>query len=125
MKRVVGGFVLAGTMLVWAALPAPANIVWCVDDPPVQTQSPGGQNLTVNTTLYAPKSEAVYVSQAVVTATSSPDGQGGTLIEVDTYLPVGISTATVLAQVKRYHVSAVGSGTGGSTVTLFLDVPTS
>jgi hypothetical protein len=123
-RRVVGGVVAAGTMLVAGASAGVANIAWCLDDPPVQVQTSSGTNLTVNTTIFAPKDEATAVAASTVTAVTAPDGRGGTLVTVYVALDPGISTATVLAQVKRYHVGASASGQGGTTVTITLDVPT-
>jgi hypothetical protein len=124
-RSVVAGVVAAGAMVVGGAASAAANIVWCLDDPPTQVQTSSGTNLTVNTTIIAPKDESALTSQVVITATTAPDGAGGTLIKVDVALPAGMTTVNVLAQVKRYHVSAMGSGTGGTDVILYLDVPTS
>jgi hypothetical protein len=123
-RRVVGGVVTAGAMLVAGASAGVANVIWCLDDPPVQVQTTSGTNLTVNTTIVAPKAEAKAVAASTVSAVTAPDGQGGTLVTVTTALDPGISTATVLSQVKRYHVSATASGQGGTTVTITLDVPT-
>lgn len=123
-RSVVVGVVATGVMLVGGAVGAPANVLWCLDDPPVQVQTASGTNMTVNTTIFAPKAESAAVSNSVVTATTAPDGNGGTLVTVTTYLAPGISTATVVAQVRRYHVSAFASGQGGTTVTILLDVPT-
>jgi len=123
-RRVVGGVVAAGAMLVAGASAGVANIAWCLDDPPVQVQTTSGTNLTVNTTIFAPKAEAKAVAASTVSAVTAPDGKGGTLVTVTAALDPGVSTATVLAQVKRYHVSAMASGQGGTTVTITLDVPT-
>ena len=124
-RSVVVGVVAAGAMVVGGAASAAANIAWCMEDPPVQVESPSGANLTVNTTIIAPKNESALANRVVVTATTAPDGAGGTLVTVDVAIPAGMTTVNVLAQVKRYHVSAVGSGTGGTDVILTLDVPTS
>jgi proline racemase len=124
-RRVVVGVGAAVGLFAAGVMPAAANIAWCVDDPPVQVESPSGANLTVNTTIVAPKDQSSYVSMVVINATTVPDGAGGTLVTVTAALPAGMSSATVVAQVKRYHVGAIGSGVGGDTVTLYLDVPTS
>ena len=52
-------------------------------------------------------------------------GTSGTLITVRVYVPAGLRSARVTSSVNRYQVSASAVSTGGSVVTLLLDVPKS
>lgn len=122
-RSVVLGVLAAGGMLVGAAGSASANIAWCFDDPPVQVHTPGGANLTVNTSVSVARPEVRYLNAVHDAATTSPDGAGGTLITVRVYLPAGITTARIVSRVNRYSVSASAVGQGGTVVTLQLDVP--
>lgn len=126
-RRVVAGVFGAGAMLFAGQVAASANIAWCMDDPPIQVQTAGGTNVTVNTKVYVPQSESGYLSSMTESATTAPDGAGGTLITVSVNLPAGITTARVVASVNRTKLSASASatGTGGQTLILHLDVPTS
>lgn len=119
----MAGMVAAGAMLTVGTASVAANIAWCLEDPPVQVETASGTNLTVNTTIIAPRNESALTNQVVVTATTAPDGAGGTLITVDVAIPQGMTTVNVIAQVRRYHVSASGWGSGGTDVILYLDVP--
>lgn len=125
VRRVVLGAMAAGSMVLAGQAAASANIAWCVDDPPVQVQSPAGTNLVVNTQVYVPQPEVHLVRQVTDSAVSSPDGAAGTLVTVSVSLPHGVTTAKVVASVNRYNVSATATGTGGETVILYLVVPTS
>lgn len=122
-KSVVLGVVAAGGMVLGFAGPASANIAWCMEDPPVQVATATGSNLTVNTMVSVARTEVHSLRAVQTTTANAPDGRGGTLITVQVALPAGISTATVTSSVNRYQVTASATGHGGSTVTLYLDVP--
>ena len=122
-RSAVLGVLAAGGMVFGAAGSASANLVWCSADPPVQVVTPSGSNLTVNTTVSVVRSETKYVRAVRETTASVPDGAGGTLITVQVALPAGISTAQITGSVNRYQVTATATGSGGTTVTLHLDVP--
>jgi hypothetical protein len=124
-RNVVFGSLLAAGMLTLGQGAASANMVWCLSDPPLQVVSPGGHTLTVNTTVYVPLHSQLLDSAIVDDAITTPDGSGGTLVTVNVWIPAGVSTARVVSSVNQYKVSAQASGTGGSIVTLHLDVPTS
>lgn len=117
------GVLAAGGMVVGLAGSASANVVWCFDDPPTQVATATGSNLTVNTSVSVVRAEVKYLSAVHDTATTAPDGRGGTLITVQVSLPAGISTARITSSVNRYQVTATAIGQGGTTVTLYLDVP--
>lgn len=114
-------------ILLAAALPVPAsaNVMWCVYDPPIQVVTPGGHNLTVNNAIYIPVNERHLASHFSASASAVSNGHGGTLITVNVYVPSAILTAHVVARENRYQVSSEGGGTGGEVVSLGLDVPTS
>jgi hypothetical protein len=122
-RRVVSGVVTAGAMLVAGAVSASANIAWCIDDPPVQVETPAGANLTVNTGVSVVNKQARYLNDVVVVAVTEPDGSGGTRITVTVTVPATIGTATVTAAVNKFKVSASTTVAGGDSATLVLDVP--
>ena len=123
-KRVVGGVAAAGAMLMASALSASANIAWCIDDPPVQVQTPAGANLTVHTSVSVPSNEAKYIKGVAVVATTASDGAGGTMVTVFVTVPATIHVAKVAASVQKYKVySASVTVAGGGSGTLVLDVP--
>jgi hypothetical protein len=113
-----------GAMSLLAGVPVAANLVWCVADPPLQVATAGGHNLTVNTTVYLDKGSVNLKNDVEETATAAPDGEGGTLITVQVYLPAGVGSAYVVSSLNRYKVSATGTGAGGEVITLYLDAPT-
>jgi len=114
---------MSAAMAVGGAGAASANIAWCTADPPVHVDTVSGANVTVSTSVTVPKSEAAYLKSVTSDAVVTANAAGGSDIAVSVSLPAGISTATVVAQVKRYHVSATAGGSGGSTVMLYLTVP--
>jgi hypothetical protein len=123
-RSVVVGAALATGLLVAGVGSASANVVWCLYDPPLQVSTSSGANLTVNTTIYVPHGQQQLAGKNVAeTSSAAPDGSGGTLITVSVGIPVGVSTALVTASVNRFNVSGQASGPGGSTVTVYLDVP--
>jgi len=123
-KRVVAGVALAGAMFLAGAASASANISWCVEDPPVQVQTPSGANLVVHTSVSVPNNQAKFVSAVSVDAVTAPDGTGGTLITVYVSVPSKIDAARVTASVQKYKVySASTTVAGGSSATIVLDVP--
>lgn len=125
VRSVVWATVVSIGMLVAGQVAASANVLWCLSDPPVQVASSSGTTLTVNTTVYLPPGAQHLAKQETVQATTAPDGHGGTLITVQVGIPNGVSTAMVVTSSNRYQVSATGYGSGGSVVTLYLDVPAS
>jgi len=114
---------MSAAMAVGGAGAASANIAWCTADPPVHVDTVSGANVTVSTSVTVPKAEAGYLKDVTSDAVVTANVAGGTDIAVSVYIPASISTAIVVAQVKRYHVSATASGSGGSTVLLYLTVP--
>jgi len=121
----VVGAVIAGVISVGGASSASANILWCIDDPPVQVQTAAGTNLTVGVSVAVPQGQAKYINSVGVQATSAPDGAGGTMIAVNVNVPSTISVAQVTAGMKKYKVSTSATVPGGTAATLYLDVPTS
>ena len=124
-RSVVIGTMTAVALMVGGAGAASANIAWCSADPPAQTVTGGGANLTVNTYVTVFKPEVHYLKDFKSEASTAPDGHGGTLITVHVYVPAGLSSARVTSTVNRFQVSASAIGAGGSVVTLYLDVPKS
>jgi hypothetical protein len=112
----------SAAMLVGGAGSASANIAWCTSDPPTHVDTVAGTNVTVNISVSVPKAEVNYLND-VITDSYAVRKYGGTLVTVNVYLPLGISTAMVVASIYKYGVSASASGTGGTTVTLYLRVP--
>ena len=119
----MAGVLASGALAIGGAGSASANIAWCTSDPPVHVDTESGANVTVNTSVTVAKSESGYLNEVASDAVAIANGAGGTNVTVYVFLPAGISSATVLGQVKRYHVSATASGQGGTTVTLHLTVP--
>lgn len=124
-RSVVMGVVAAAAMVVGGAVSASANIAWCTTDPPARAVTQDGANLSVNTYVMVLRPEVRYLNDVSSDATTSPDGNGGTLITVHVHLPAGISAARVTSSVNRFQVSASAVASGGSDVTLYLDVPKS
>ena len=122
-RRVVVGVAVAGAMLAAGTVSVGANVMWCVDDPPVQVQTPTGTNLVVNTSVSVPTSQARYLNAVTTAATSAPDGAGGSLLTVTVTVPATIPIAHVTSTVKKYKVSASAVVAGGTSATLVLDVP--
>lgn len=119
-KALVVGGLLAGVMVVATSVVASANVVFCMDDPPVQVVTPAGHNLTVHNQVYMSADSRQLLNDVSDQATAQPDGRGGTLITDTVYVP---APARVVATVNQYNVRATGSGT--TVVTLLLDVPIS
>lgn len=124
LRTVLAAAAAAVGVAIAASGGASANVLWCLSDPPIQTTTSGGTNLTVNTKLYASAGDRHELSSVTEDIVSSPDGAGGTLIKVYVLVPSTIGSLVVVAQVQRYGESATGSGTAGSTITLTMDVPT-
>ena len=122
-RTVIAGILASGALAVGGAGTASANIAWCTSDPPVHVDTVSGANVTVNTSVTVAKSESNYLNDVTSDAITTANPAGGTDITVNVYLPAGISTATVVGQVKRYHISATAAGRGGTVVTLHLTVP--
>jgi hypothetical protein len=123
LNRIVPAAMLAAAFLVAGEATASANAEWCVDDPPIQVVTPGGAILAVNNTIYLPPYDVHLASQFTASATVAPDGHGGTLITVHVHIPSTASSAHVVSSENRFQVSSSGGGTGGTTVTDYLDVP--
>jgi hypothetical protein len=121
----VGAFA-AGLLVVGGQGAASANVMWCVTDPPIQVVTPGGHNLSVNNMVYLAPVDRHVASLIKGDASAAPDGKGGTLITVHIYVPQGAHGANVVSNNYRYRVTDVdGTTTGGTVLTLKLDVPTS
>ena len=118
----LGAAAAAGMMIMGQGV-ASANVAWCIADPPVQVVTPDGHNLMVNTAVYLPPASQHLKSSVAESASAQPDGSGGTLITVRVVVPAGISGASVVSSENRYQMVARGYGAGGTTVTLYLDVP--
>ena len=120
VNRVVAGVLAVGALLSVGAMPAAANVAWCIWDPPMQVVSPGGQNLTVNTQVFMSAGSRSLKDHVVESATAQSDSRGGTLVTVYVWVP---AQSRVVASVYRSGVSAQQSGTG--QLTFYLDVPIS
>jgi hypothetical protein len=109
-----------------------ANAEWCVSDPPLQVVTPGGQNLMVNNMVYLALSSQGSQQgnfntkgQTTETATVASNGPGHTLITVRIDVADGVQQARVVSSVNRFQVSSQGTGSAGSVIFLYLDVPIS
>ncbi len=122
-RTLMTGILASGALVIGGAGSAAANIAWCTSDPPVHVDTVSGAKVTVNTSVTVAKSETIYLNDVTSDAVATANGAGGTNITVNVYLPAGISTATVVGEVKRYHVSTTAAGQGGTVVTLYLTVP--
>ena len=123
-RSVLVGVMGAVAMMLAAQVPAAANVAWCLEDPPAQVQTASGSTLSVNTVVSVPRSQVHYLGQVSETTSAAPDATG-TLITVSVTLPAGITAAQITSSVHRYDVSASTAATGGQTVTLYLEVPSS
>jgi len=126
-KRVVVlGALAAGLLAVGGQGAASANVMWCLSDPPIQVETPGGHSLSVNNMVYLSPIDRHIARQITDSATTAPDGRGGTLITVHVHIPQGAHGASVVSANYRYAVKDSGGTTdGGITLTMTLDVPTS
>lgn len=108
-----------------------ANAEWCVSDPPLQVVTPDGHNLMVNNMVYIPLSQTDQhgnfntKGQTTETATVARNDHGGTLITVRVDVADGVQQARVVSSVNRFQVSSEGTGSAGSVIFLYLDVPIS
>jgi hypothetical protein len=106
-----------------------ANAEWCVSDPPLQVVTPGGQNLMVNNMVYLAQSQSNQQGnfntkgQTTETATVASNGPGHTLITIRVDVADGVQQARVVSSVNRFQVSSQGTGSAGSVIFLYLDVP--
>lgn len=121
-RSVFVSLVASTAMVIGGAASASANIAWCTADPPAHVDTVAGANLTVNTSVTVPKSEARLLNDVSTSAVASAEA-GGTLVKVNVNLPAGISTAQVVSTSNKYRVSATAYGEGGTTVTLYLHLP--
>lgn len=112
----------SAAMVIGGAASASANVAWCTADPPTHVDTAAGSNITVNTSVTVPKAEGKLLNEVTSSAVASPDA-AGTLVTVSVSLPAGISTAQVVSSSNKYRVSATANGEGGTTVTLYLQLP--
>jgi len=126
-KRVVVlGALAAGLLVMGGQEAASANVVWCLSDPPIQVETPGGHSLSVNNMIYLSPVDRHIARQITAGASAAADGKGGSLITVHVYIPSGAHGAAVVSNNYRYRVTKSASAANGGTVlTLTLDVPTS
>jgi hypothetical protein len=126
-KRVVVlGALAAGLLAVGGQGAASANVMWCLSDPPIQVETPAGHSLSVNNMVYMSPIDRHIARQVTDSATTAPDGRGGTLITVHVHIPQGAHGASVVSANYRYAVKdSGGTADGGITLTMILDVPTS
>ena len=126
MRVVVLGALAAGLLAVGGQGAASANVMWCLSDPPIQVETPGGHSLSVNNMVYLSPIDRHIARQITDSASTAPDGRGGTLITVHVHIPQGAHGANVVSANYRYAVKDSGGTTdGGITLTMTLDVPTS
>ena len=118
-RSVVAAVLLGGALLAASGGAVSANMVWCLDDPPIQVVTPGGHNLTVNNMVYLPPYAVHSKGSITDDASAAPDGKGGTLITVHVHVP---TSAHVVSSEYRYQVSSQKDGS--AVITLYLDVPT-
>jgi hypothetical protein len=123
LSRILPAAMIAAVLSMAGGTAASAHVVFCMYDPPIQVVTPGGANLTVNTTVYLPPQDLHIADHFVATATATADGRGGTLIAVHIQVASGVSSAHVVSAVQRFQVSSAGDGAGGTVVLLDLDVP--
>ena len=123
LRRLVLAGVLGVLLTMAAQMPASANVAWCVYDPPVQVVTPGGHNLVVNNFIYLSPAYKHLASHITADGYALPNGPGGTLITVHIHVPQAVGALHVVASNNRYRVRVEGGGTGGTVVTLNLDVP--
>ena len=106
-----------------------ANAEWCVSDPPLQVVTPGGHNLMVNNMVYFAQSQSNQQGnfntkgQTTETATVTSNGLGHTLITIRVDVADGVDQARVVSSVNRFQVSSQGTGSAGSVIFIYLDVP--
>jgi len=125
-RVVVVGALTAGLLVLGGQGAASANVMWCLSDPPIQVVTPGGTYLSVNNMIYLSPVDRHIASQISDSASTAPDGKGGTLITVHVYIPSNADGANVVSSNFRYQVQdSGGTRHGGVTLTLTLDVPTS
>jgi hypothetical protein len=118
---------VAGAMALGLVAAAPgtasANILWCVGDPPVQVVTPGGNYVEINNYLYTAPAYAHLASQITADGSAASDGAGGSLVTIYVHVPSSLSRLYVVSADLHYQVTTTGSGTGGTEITLTLDVP--
>ncbi len=112
LSRILPAAAIAVALSLMSEATASAHVVWCMYDPPVQVVTPGGQYLTVNNTIYLPPTERHVSSHFPATATA-----------IRVQVASGVSSARVVSSVQRYQVTSSVGGTGGTVVSLDLDVP--
>lgn len=123
LSRILPAAAIAVALSLMSEATASAHVVWCMYDPPVQVVTPGGQNLTVNNTIYLPPYERHVAPHFPATATATADGHGGSLITVRVQIASGVLSAHIVSSVQRFQASSSGGGAGGTVVFMHLDVP--
>jgi hypothetical protein len=124
-RVVVVGALSAGLLVLGGQGAASANVMWCLSDPPIQVVTPGGHNLSINNMVYMSPLDRHIAKQVTDSATTAPDGRGGTLITVHVHIPQGAHGANVVSANYRYQMKVSdGTTNGGITLTMTLDVPT-
>ena len=128
-RSVLVGSLGAMVALAFGQVAASANAEWCVSDPPIQVVTPGGHNLMVNNMVYLAQSQSNQQGnfntkgQTTETATVTSNGLGHTLITIRIDVADGVDKARVVSSVNRFQVSSQGTGSGGSVIFIYLDVP--
>src|SRR5260370_323220 len=118
-RSVVAAVLLGGALLAASGGAVSANMVWCLEDPPILVVTPGGHNLTVNNMVYLPP-YAVHLKGDITDApTPAPPATTHTPSTVHVHVP---TSAHVVSTEYRYQVSAQNDGS--SVITLYLDAPT-
>ena len=130
MRRAIRGLSGGGAALaavaasLFAAAPGHAINVICMDDPPLTVTTPGGTNLTINNWITTSTADRTYLQGAIITGTTQPDHQGGTLVEVFVQLPAGGSSAVTVSSVdQRTGASGYTTADWGGVTELLVDVP--
>jgi hypothetical protein len=123
LTRILPAAVIAAAFVFAGAAPASAMVLWCESDPPIHVVTPAGTNLMVNNMIYVPRYDVHLATHFAASATTAPDGHGGTLITVHVQVASGVSFAHVVSSENRFRVASPGDGTGGTVVTTYLDVP--
>lgn len=122
-RALVVGALTACLMVAAGQIAAPANVTWCVSDPPVEVLTPGGHYITVNNMLYISVQDRHFARLITDDASATPDGAGGSLVTVHVYIPKQVHGALTVTSDNRYRVSASGLGSSDSVITLLLDIP--
>jgi hypothetical protein len=123
LSRILPAAMIAAVLSMAGGTAASAHVVFCMYDPPIQVVTPAGHYLSVNNTIYLPPQDRHIADHFVATASATADGHGGTLIAVHVQVASGVSYAHVVSAVQRFQVASAGGGSGGTVVSIDLDVP--